>query len=47
MRPLIVKSHWCAEVGLGALRLGVGHQKRKLVRVKAMARAETVRRQKR
>ena len=42
MRPLIVESHWCAEVRLGALRLDVGHQERELIRVKAMARAETV-----
>ena len=42
VRPLIVESHWCAEVRLGALRLDVGHQERELIRVKAMARAETV-----
>ena len=41
MRPLIVESHWRAEIRLGALRLSVRHQKRELVRLEAMARAET------
>ena len=40
MCPLIVEPNRCAEVGLGALRLGVGHQQRELIRVEAMARAE-------
>ena len=40
VRPLIVELDRRAEVGLGALRPGVGHQQRELVRVQAMAIAE-------
>ena len=42
MRPLIVELDRRAEVGLGALRPGVGHQQRELVRVETMAQAENL-----